>query len=65
MSSGVRPTVGGERDWEGVVHSVRPAQNGNGVRVAADKKSTHSWVLYLIPSSTMSLSLLKQLSCFR
>ena len=61
MSSGVRPTVGGERDWESVVHSVRPAQNGNGVRVAANKKSTHSWVLYLI----LYNALLKQLSCFR
>jgi len=42
VSSGVRPTVGGERDWESVVHSVRPAQNGNGVRVAAHKQTIKS-----------------------
>ena len=65
MSSGVRPTVGGERDWESVVHSVRPAQNGNGVRVSVNNKSPHLWGLYLILYNAALVSLHKQLSSLR
>jgi hypothetical protein len=65
VSSGVRPTVGGERDWESVVHSVRPAQNGNGVRVSVNKKSTHFWALYLILYNVALVLLRKQLPSLR